>query len=222
MKNLRYIDGRYLSASEAVWRLFGFKVHGRSHPVENLEVHLPRENKVTWSQPLTDSELAEKIEKDVIKRSKLLAFFERNKFERKNPLTEQERTMPNGEVLPHAFEIKYWEYPKYKYVPHYKLRPLLRYFTWHGGSKTWKRAKQTGWRKGFTTKKNIGRMWHSGEKPFPLFFDLWVKNLILRRSRWRSFLFTNVISIRNRGRKFRTTMRWTTSLQCVSIQTSML
>ena len=36
-----YIDARYLSAPEACWRLFGFQMQARSHPVERLPVHLP-------------------------------------------------------------------------------------------------------------------------------------------------------------------------------------
>ncbi len=41
-----YIDARYLSASEASWRLFEFPVHARSHAVERLPVHLERKQKV--------------------------------------------------------------------------------------------------------------------------------------------------------------------------------
>ena len=36
-----HIDARYLGAAEAAWRLFGFPIHGCSHAVERLAVHLP-------------------------------------------------------------------------------------------------------------------------------------------------------------------------------------
>ena len=37
----QHIDARYLGAAEAVWRLFEFPIHGASHTVERLSVHLP-------------------------------------------------------------------------------------------------------------------------------------------------------------------------------------
>lgn len=36
-----HIDARYLGAAEAAWRLFEFPIHGCSHAVERLAVHLP-------------------------------------------------------------------------------------------------------------------------------------------------------------------------------------
>jgi hypothetical protein len=41
-----YIDGRYLSASEAAWRLFGFEMHEENPSVVRLAVHLPEEQMV--------------------------------------------------------------------------------------------------------------------------------------------------------------------------------
>ena len=36
-----HIDARYLGAAEAAWRLFEFGIHGSSHTVERLSLHLP-------------------------------------------------------------------------------------------------------------------------------------------------------------------------------------
>src|SRR5581483_4099333 len=37
----KYINARYVSASEAIWRLFNFHLQQRSHKVERLPIHLP-------------------------------------------------------------------------------------------------------------------------------------------------------------------------------------
>ena len=37
-----WVDGRYLSAIEAIWRLDGFPTHFRSHSVERLPIHLEK------------------------------------------------------------------------------------------------------------------------------------------------------------------------------------
>ncbi|XP_074323579.1 uncharacterized protein LOC141660492 [Apium graveolens] len=45
VKNLdevkNFLDGRYVCASEASWRIFGFDIHHRSPSVEHLPIHLP-------------------------------------------------------------------------------------------------------------------------------------------------------------------------------------
>lgn len=37
----RYKSGRYLAASEAYWRFFGYRMHNKSPDVMPLAVHLP-------------------------------------------------------------------------------------------------------------------------------------------------------------------------------------
>lgn len=37
----RYVSGRYVSASEAYWRFFGFAMHDESPTIVPLAVHLP-------------------------------------------------------------------------------------------------------------------------------------------------------------------------------------
>lgn len=43
-----YIDCRYVSAPEAMWRLLEFKMHDRSHSVTRLPVHLPNQQTVMF------------------------------------------------------------------------------------------------------------------------------------------------------------------------------
>ena len=44
----RYVNARYISATEALWRLYGFEIH-RKHPsVEKLPCHLPDQQTVLF------------------------------------------------------------------------------------------------------------------------------------------------------------------------------
>jgi len=42
----QYLDCRYISPSEACWRIFSFPIHGRNPAVERLFFHLPGEQSV--------------------------------------------------------------------------------------------------------------------------------------------------------------------------------
>ena len=46
----QYIAARYLSASEATWRIFGFDNHGRTPSVTALPVHLPGQSAVIFEE----------------------------------------------------------------------------------------------------------------------------------------------------------------------------
>ncbi|XP_020082238.1 uncharacterized protein LOC109705866, partial [Ananas comosus] len=52
----QYLDCRYLSAYESVWRLFQFDIHSREPTVERLTVHMPLMNNIIYheSQSLSD------------------------------------------------------------------------------------------------------------------------------------------------------------------------
>lgn len=43
-----YIDARYVSAPEAMWRLLEFSMDERSHSVKRLPVHLPNQQQITF------------------------------------------------------------------------------------------------------------------------------------------------------------------------------
>ncbi|XP_021964945.1 uncharacterized protein LOC110860200 [Folsomia candida] len=45
-----YINGRYLSAPEAMWRLLEFKMHDRSHAVMKLPFHLPNQQRIRFEE----------------------------------------------------------------------------------------------------------------------------------------------------------------------------
>ena len=58
-----YIDTRYISAPEAVWRLREFKVSDKSHQVFRLAVHLQLEQTVRFNPT---SDLNEVLQKTVL------------------------------------------------------------------------------------------------------------------------------------------------------------
>jgi PIF1-like helicase/Helitron helicase-like domain at N-terminus len=78
-----YLDCRYVSSSEAVWRLFEFYQADRSHSVETLPVHLPGENSIAYTEEDEDALLAdagdprhvEAVDRLLERRSRLEAYF---------------------------------------------------------------------------------------------------------------------------------------------------
>lgn len=86
-----YLDGRYICAAEAAWRILGFDIHYRFPAVERLPVHLEGEKNVSFKQ---SDNLADVAEKAKTKHSKLEGWFEAN------------RTMPE------ARNYTYTEFPQ--------------------------------------------------------------------------------------------------------------
>ncbi|XP_074351672.1 uncharacterized protein LOC141690806 [Apium graveolens] len=72
----QYLDGCYVCASEAAWRIFGFNVHSRWPSVDRLPIHLPGNKYVSFR---TGTTLSEVIQQADSKRTKLEAWFEGNK-----------------------------------------------------------------------------------------------------------------------------------------------
>jgi hypothetical protein len=64
-----FVDGRYISPVDACWRIFGFNMHGQSHTIVRLPVHLEDEQTVyfTEGQDLTNR---------VAPASRLTAYFD--------------------------------------------------------------------------------------------------------------------------------------------------
>lgn len=51
-----YIDARYISASEACWRLFGYPMHKEYPSVTRMSVHLPNEQLVIYKDEVEVSQ----------------------------------------------------------------------------------------------------------------------------------------------------------------------
>ncbi|RWS25337.1 uncharacterized protein B4U80_04936 [Leptotrombidium deliense] len=70
-----YVDSRYLSANECAWRIFELPLHGRSHAVERLPVHLPGSNRVLFEEGQEQEAVTKNCD------TKLTAFFKLNKMD---------------------------------------------------------------------------------------------------------------------------------------------
>ena len=74
-----YLQCRYISEQDALWRLLGYEVHHHTPAVERLPVHLPYANIVPFKN---NSKLKKLIEEPDIKKTKLTEWFTTNQ---KNP-----------------------------------------------------------------------------------------------------------------------------------------
>jgi hypothetical protein len=97
-----YQEARYISASEAIWRLLAFPIHGRDPAVERLPVHLEN-HQIVYYNP-NDPQRA----LDASRNTKLTKYFDAVREEKANPLSAE---LLNGH--PPAYELLYHEFPKY-------------------------------------------------------------------------------------------------------------
>ena len=58
----QYLNARYVSPPEAIWRQFEFRLHASSPPVTRLQIHLPDEHRITFNA-------AEETLEDVVSRT---------------------------------------------------------------------------------------------------------------------------------------------------------
>ena len=72
----QFLDARYVCAPEAIWRLFEYQMHDRSHAVIRLAVHLPQEQLVYFEEGQEMQAVARTEEKF----THLTAWFELNKI----------------------------------------------------------------------------------------------------------------------------------------------
>ncbi|WOH11486.1 hypothetical protein DCAR_0830973 [Daucus carota subsp. sativus] len=87
-----YLDGRYVCASEAAWRIFGFDIHSRWPSVDRLPIHLPESKYVSFK---TGESLQNVCQRADSKRSKLEAWLIANR------------------TLPEAKNYTYAEFPSF-------------------------------------------------------------------------------------------------------------
>ena len=69
-----FLEGRYVAAQEACWRLFGFETNNKSHSICRLPVHLPGQQYVTFEE---GTSLQSVIDQNA--ETKLTKFFELNR-----------------------------------------------------------------------------------------------------------------------------------------------
>jgi hypothetical protein len=68
----QYLDARYVSAPEAIWRLFKYDLHEEKPTVYGLQVHLPGEQSVVFNEDDAQEEVLANAEQ---RDTQLLAFF---------------------------------------------------------------------------------------------------------------------------------------------------
>ena len=71
-----FIDGRYVSAPEAAWRIYGFRMHSAYPSVTRLQLHLPGQFMHAFRP---DEPIADVLERAALERSSLTAFFNYNR-----------------------------------------------------------------------------------------------------------------------------------------------
>ncbi|PNT60476.1 hypothetical protein BRADI_5g00385v3, partial [Brachypodium distachyon] len=72
-----YVNCRYLSSCEAMWRMFSFDVHVRNPSIERLEIHLPGMNRVTYSE---NDSLSDVVQWEDVRKSTLTEWFAMNRM----------------------------------------------------------------------------------------------------------------------------------------------
>ena len=99
----RYVNTRYISAPEAVHRLFEFNMHGKSHTVIRLAIHLPLENTICFVPSKENNAL------DDNPATTLTAWFELNKSD------TEARKLTYSEIPDHyVYNNKKWSMRKQK------------------------------------------------------------------------------------------------------------
>ena len=72
-----YLDSRYVSACEGVWRLLQFSMHQECPNIVRLQVHLPNQQQIIWNEndaPNVQAIVEERGNRD----TKLTAYFKAN------------------------------------------------------------------------------------------------------------------------------------------------
>ena len=70
-----YLDARYVLVSESIWRIFHYRMHGRSPKVQRLAVHLPNHQPVTFQDGEDPQNVIEHADSH---NTTLTAFFQEN------------------------------------------------------------------------------------------------------------------------------------------------
>ena len=71
-----YLDARYVSAPEGIWSIFKFKMHNRKPAVQRLQIHLPNQQTVTFSN---DTDMVTFLNNNRLQKTTLMEFFTANK-----------------------------------------------------------------------------------------------------------------------------------------------
>jgi len=71
----RYLHGRYIGPTKAIWRLFEFSTHGEEPHVMHLALHLPNEQPIYFSEREDPAILHQRMDSSL---TTLIAYFKFN------------------------------------------------------------------------------------------------------------------------------------------------
>ena len=109
-----YVNGKYTSGSESLWRIQGFPINWMYPSVEKLDFHLDGEQDVFLKK---DSNLKEAVKKKT--ETQLTAWFKLNDKRNDDGSLSEDAQIANTLIYPN----------------------VLKYFTWNSGKKEWKKRK---------------------------------------------------------------------------------
>ena len=109
-----YVNGKYTSGSESLWRINGFPINWMYPSVEKLDLHLEGEQDVFLK---TDTNLKEAAKKK--SETQLTAWFKLNDRRNVDGTLSEDAQIANTLIYPN----------------------VLKYFTWNSGKKEWKKRK---------------------------------------------------------------------------------
>ena len=121
----RYIDSRYVGASEACWRIMSFPMADKYPPVFNLQLHEKNGQQLIYEE----GEELEALVRAHTSHTTLTSYFETVAKEITNPLPQQQLGTDSvtGQVYPSAPDLTYLEFPTF--------------YTWNYKEKKWSRRK---------------------------------------------------------------------------------
>ena len=113
----RYIDSRYVGASEACWRIMSFPMADKYPPVFNLQLHEKNGQQLIYEE----GEELEALVRAHTSHTTLTSYFETVAKEITNPLPQQQLGTDSvtGQVYPSAPDLTYLEFPTF-YTWNYK------------------------------------------------------------------------------------------------------
>ncbi len=144
----QFLEGRYVSAAEAFWRLFAFAMHAMQPHVMRLPVHLENGQQITFAADA----LPEDIANQPLPATKLTAYFALNTSLREAAVDAEvwaeraaaaaEGCDPDSPQATAAAEAAAAAAAALAAAKQYTYQDVCRGYTWDGSGKQWRARKQ--------------------------------------------------------------------------------
>ena len=155
-----FMDARFVTAPEACWRIFQFKLHDKSHAVERLPVHLENGQQVLFGESNME-DIVRKKAKEITKLEAWLILNQqqfdeakKRKFEQDNLEKVPTKTDPSCHVLwGYDADTEEFIWP----CKHLRYVDMPSAYTWDSQQQAWKARAKGGF-------QMIGRMYQVSPK----------------------------------------------------------